>query len=150
MNYDPYHRHHSQTSMRKRLTLVFIMLGMYVWANSPTLHAAELGRLFFTPKERAQLEQALTGKHVPGSLNSTVIVNGIVQRHNGPRTEWINGVPQNVGTSNGKTPDSLSFTLPGNSRPIKLKVGEQLKSTHPIQNSSPEPALKTEFPSTPE
>ncbi|MEQ1674085.1 MAG: hypothetical protein ABL865_03490 [Candidatus Nitrotoga sp.] len=150
MSYDPYHGYHSQAGMTKRLTLICITLGMFAWAISSALHAAELGRLFFTPKERAQLEQAQTSKQIPGSANSAVILNGIVQRHNGPRTEWINGVPQNAGTSDGKAPDSLSITLPDHSRPIKLKVGEQLKSTQPLQNSSSEPALKTEFPSTPE
>ncbi|MEQ1813492.1 MAG: hypothetical protein ABL860_03450 [Candidatus Nitrotoga sp.] len=150
MSYNPYHGHHSQVSAIKRLALICTMLGMFAWANSSALHAAELGRLFFTPQERAQLEQAQTGKHTPRSSISEVTVNGIVQRQNGSRTEWINGVPQHIGASNERTPDSLSITLPGNSRPTKLKVGEQLKPTQPVRNSPPEPALKTEFASTPE
>mgnify|MGYP003385370953 CR=1 FL=1 len=150
MIHDSYPSHHSRAGMTKRLTLICITLGMFAWAISSGLHAAELGRLFFTPKERAQLEQTQTSKHIPSSVNSAVIVSGIVQRDNGPRTEWINGVPQNVGTSDGKAPDSISITLPGNSRSIKLKVGEQLKSTQPIRKISPKPELKTEFASTPE
>ena len=124
---------------------VFIIFGAYALVYSFTLHAAELGRLFFTPQERVHLKQALTGKNIQGNTISTVTVNGIVQRHNGPRTEWINGVPQNVGTTNGKSPDSLSVTLPGNPRPIKLKVGEELKSTQPAQHILPEVALKKKF-----
>lgn len=143
MSHDSYPSHHSRAGMTKQLTLICITLGMFAWAISSALHAAELGRLFFTPKERAQLERAQTSKRIPGRANSavtnsSVIVNGIVQRHNGPRTAWINGVPQNAETSDEKTPDSISITLPGNSRPIKLKVGEQLKSTRPIRNRSPE------------
>ena len=149
MSYDPYPSHHSRAGLTKQLVLICITLGLVAWAISSAIHATELGRLFFTPKERAQLEQAQTNNHTTGrAKNSTVIVSGIVQRHNGPRTVWINGVPQHVVTSDEKTPDSLSLTLPGHSQPIKLKVEEQLQPTPSIRNNSPKPALKTEFAST--
>lgn len=45
-----------------------------------------LGRLFFTPAQRAQRD----GQHLP----TTVKVNGMVQRDGGVRTVWINGIAQ--------------------------------------------------------
>jgi hypothetical protein len=49
-----------------------------------------------------------------------------VQRHGGKRTAWINGVPQQAGSSDEKAPDSLSVPLPGQNKSVKLKVGQRV------------------------
>ena len=55
------------------------------------------------------------------------MLNGIVQKHGGKRTVWINGVPQQAGSSNDRTPESQTVQLPGKkqrgqteSRPARL------------------------------
>jgi len=108
---------------------------------SPTLHAAELGRLFFTPKQRAQLEQSQPRNVTPNQTGSSVTVSGIVQKHGGARTVWINGVAQSAGNSDILSPDALAVALPGNPQPIKIKVGERIKLTQP---ASPLPELQPE------
>ena len=56
------------------------------------VNAEELGRLFFTAEQRAQLEYSRQQNDpAPGNARS-LTVNGIVQKHGGERTVWINGV----------------------------------------------------------
>lgn len=57
------------------------------------------GRLFYTPEQRAGLEQARQ-HHVtevkatqPDSANRPLTFNGVVLRSDGRNTEWINGHP---------------------------------------------------------
>lgn len=80
-------------------------------AMTAALPAAELGRLFLTPSERAALDRARQqlgepvveapvvveslpldggGEVVPGDLES-IRVDGFVRRTGGPATVWING-----------------------------------------------------------
>lgn len=84
--------------------------------------SAELGRLFFTHKQRVQLEQS---RQQDGKDNS-LTVNGIVQKYNGARTVWINGVPQPAGASDERAPESAPVLIPGQVRPVKVKVGQRV------------------------
>lgn len=88
--------------------------------------AEELGRLFFTPAERTQLDRGKPQGSAPGSTRGTLTVNGIVQKHGGSRTVWINGVPQNAGASDDRSPDSLPVAVPGRKQPVQVKVGEKV------------------------
>jgi len=85
-----------------------------------------LGRLFFTPEQRAQIERSRLQNTDPRSNDNILTVNGIVQKDGGQRTAWINGVPQQVGKSDANTPGSVPVTLPGASKPIKIKVGQRV------------------------
>ena len=64
-----------------------------------TLGAEEhLGRLFFTPERRQQLDRqremnVLDRHQVP--TDPTLTIDGIVSRSSGKRTAWVNGSPQN-------------------------------------------------------
>lgn len=88
--------------------------------------AQGLGRLFFTPEQRAQLEYSQQqGDNAPASPRS-LTVNGIVQKHGGERTVWINGKPQPAGKSDERAPESLPVTVPGQSQPINVKVGQRV------------------------
>lgn len=114
--------------MKNVLKCTAILLGCFVLFPA---QAGALGRLFFTPQQRAQLEHERTMKTTPPSspaatAPSVLAVNGIVQRKGGARTVWINGVPQSAGSSDERTPDSLPVSVPGQSQPIKLKVGQKL------------------------
>lgn len=108
--------------MIRTMLLVLGTLGLLGCAE-----AGELGRLFYTPQQRQQLEfqQAQTGEASSGGRGH-IIVNGVVQRQGGNRTVWINGVPQTAGRSNDKTPASVPVTVPGKSRPVQVKVGQRL------------------------
>jgi len=88
--------------------------------------AETLGRLFFTPEQRAQLEYSKLQGSDSGSSGRALTVNGIVQKHGGKRTAWINGVPQDAGKSDEHAPDSLPVAVPGISKPVKVKVGQKV------------------------
>jgi hypothetical protein len=89
-------------------------------------YAEPLGRLFFTPEQRAQLEYSKLQGSDSGISGRALTVNGIVQRHGGKRTAWINGVPQEAGNSDERAPDSLPVAVPGLSKPVKVKVGQRV------------------------
>jgi len=102
-----------------------ILISLALTIATPA-YAEELGRLFFTPEQRALLErgqQPDTGK--PDKIDS-LTVNGIVQKHGGERTVWINGVPQPAGRSDEKAPESVPVAIPGQSQPAKVKVGQKV------------------------
>lgn len=106
-------------------------------AGSFTSGAGELGRLFFTPQQRSQLEQG----NLPDTDSSVVrrrelAVNGIVQRHGGERTVWIDGVAQFAGKSDEQSPESLPVAVPGQTKPIKLKVGQRILLGPPASSNT--------------
>jgi hypothetical protein len=68
-------------------------------ALAPAAGAEEaLGRLFFTPERRQNLDrQRLLNIQDTKQVNEdpTLTINGVVSRSSGKRTSWINGSPQN-------------------------------------------------------
>jgi hypothetical protein len=88
--------------------------------------AEELGRLFFTPEQRAQLNHGKFQEGDSGSDSRSLTVNGIVQKQGGQRTAWINGVPQPAGKSDERNPDSLPVTIPNHAQPVTVKVGQKI------------------------
>lgn len=92
----------------------------------PAVNAAELGRLFFTPEQRSQLNDSLQRAATTEQHQGGTVLNGIVQKHGGKRTVWINGVPQPAGKSDERSPESVAVPVPGKSKSIKLKVGERV------------------------
>ncbi|OGS93969.1 MAG: hypothetical protein A3H31_03745 [Gallionellales bacterium RIFCSPLOWO2_02_FULL_57_47] len=113
-----------------------LKIGLYACALTAAMHAnaGELGRLFLTPEQRTQLDYNYARDTRPDSSNNSaptanaraLTLNGIVQMHGGKRTAWINGVPQAVGRSDEKTPESLQVPLPGQNKSVKLKVGQRV------------------------
>ena len=106
------------------------MLLLAIFPVSGT-QADALGRLFFTPEQRAQFEYkharnaAADGSGAP----SILVVNGIVQQHGGARTVWINGKTQDSG--HGGEPAAEAVAVPGKSKTtqtlsIRIKVGQKL------------------------
>lgn len=109
--------------------------------------AQEIGRLFSTPTERAELDR-LRQKLKPGEKAPEVIVNdkaaevlpvvieklrvdGFVKRSSGQDTTWVNQQPQSVKQSSRSIiveqqpskPPLVSLTLPTGKR-LKLKAGQ--------------------------
>lgn len=124
------------------LGLLLASLGLSGAAN-----AEELGRLFFTPEQRARMDYAYAQNIKPGDNARTLILNGIVQMHGGKRTAWINGVPQAVGRSDEKTPESVPVPLPGQNKTVQLKVGQRLLLNPAVNPDTTRPDTPT--PDTP-
>ena len=98
-------------------------------------NAAELGRLFFTPQERAKLETQGAKADAPVQRD-TLTVNGMIQKSGGKRIFWINGEQQDAVASPEKAPASVKVTVPGNSRPVEVKVGQRIELNP--QSSAPQ------------
>ena len=90
------HRIHrfSDHSMRSlRLALV-----AFVFVMPSATSAEELGRLFFTPERRQQLDhqrQFNLEEQREAPEDPTLTINGVVTRSSGKRTVWVNGTPRN-------------------------------------------------------
>ncbi|MBI1174936.1 MAG: hypothetical protein GC139_06690 [Sideroxydans sp.] len=117
--------------MMRHTILLLVILSTWL----PAAQAADLGRLFFTPEQRAQLDYAYArDADSDGSNNASVLtVNGIVQKDGGARTVWINGVAQAAGKSDAQNPESVPVSVPGKSKPMKIKVGQKLLLDTPSQ-----------------
>lgn len=89
-------------------------------------HAAELGRLFYTPQQRAELEtQAAIGSAEPDASPNYLMLNGVIQKQGGNRIVWINGKAQTP-THGVRDPASLEVAVPGKPRHVEVKVGQKL------------------------
>lgn len=97
--------------------------------------AGQLGRLFYTPQQRQQIEyDGTSSASEEGKRRNYIVVNGVVQKKGGNRTVWINGTAQPAERGNDKPPSTASVNVPGKSRPVHLKVGQKLL----LENPAPE------------
>lgn len=130
--------HEEQERAMSKHTFLFLMLTLL--GMLPIAQAEDLGRLFYTPQQRTQLEtQQAIDQSVESSSDSKpnyIIVNGVIQKQGGKRIVWINGTQQPAEKSNEKTPGSVPVTVPGKSQPVQLKVGQRLILDTPV---APEP-----------
>jgi len=109
-----------------RLVLLALVL-----AATPAF-AQEVGRLFFTPEQRAALD-ARRKARVPDKPSATVAaspttrVDGFVQRSGGPSTVWVNGeaLPEGSGDLPRIGP-RVSVPLGEGGRRAALKPGQTL------------------------
>jgi hypothetical protein len=90
--------------------------------------AEELGRLFFTPQQREDLDRRRATNRAeeeapPQIKEGPLTLNGQVQRSSGRTTTWINGAPQ---YDNPPSRDPARVTVvPNEGEPgVSLKVGE--------------------------
>lgn len=101
--------------MRLRALMLLPVTFLAPWAQ-----ADGLGRLFFTPAQRAQLDQPharATAEESPPSIS------GIVHKHGGSRTVWINGVAQHAG--DGHATDRRPIAMPKNTHPLTITAEQQ-------------------------
>jgi hypothetical protein len=120
-----------------------VLVGMLLAAGATAAAAQELGRLFFTPEQRAELD-ARRKARVPDKPAAVAVVesprtrlDGYVKRSGGKSTVWLNGEPVPVGApsadariypSRDKTDTVTVGTGEGeNERRIPLRVGETLE-----------------------
>lgn len=77
--------------MKTKVFLTFLLLASS-WAAGAQPDG--LGRLFFTPEQRAALDrQRELGSGSGKAESQTYTIDGIVRRSSGHRTTWINGSP---------------------------------------------------------
>lgn len=131
---------------RHWLTTALLVLTSF----APLAQAHELGRLFFTPAERNQLDQqqkqyALRSQ-MQGSDNNnaqpSITVNGLIKRSDGSRIVWINGQQQRLG-KNGNS-NKVPVTVPGKKHPVEVKVGQRIFIDTPAPPKSATPGLQDE------
>jgi hypothetical protein len=94
--------------------------------------AQEVGRLFFTPEQRAALD-ARRKARVPDKPAATVVaspttrVDGFVKRSGGPSTVWVNGEALTEGAGDApRIGAQVSVPLGEGGRRANLKPGETL------------------------
>lgn len=97
----------------------------------PAGAADNLGRLFFTPQQRQDLDrrrQANIREAAVVTQESLITVNGRVARSSGKATTWINGVPQE---DSRPTRDPARAAIGGGEgeAQVDLKVGQTLDRT---------------------
>ena len=105
---------------------------------APAAQSQEVGRLFFTPDQRANLDQRRKARVPDKPAAATVAapvtrVDGYVTRSAGPSTVWINGesVPENAPEAphidGGRNASgSVSISVGESGKRIRLKPGESL------------------------
>jgi hypothetical protein len=98
--------------------------------------AQELGRLFFTPEQRSNLDLRRKARmpdkpSAPSAAAPVTRLDGYVKRSNGPSTVWING--ESLGESAAEAPridtarpDSVSVNAGEGANRVRLKPGETL------------------------
>ena len=108
-----------------RVTLGLALTGALLGAI-PSASAQDLGRIFFTPQQRQDLDRRRNlnvTEETAVVVESLVTVNGHVVRSSGKTTTWINGVPQ-YDTYRGRTPDRVG--VESSNSAVGVKVGETL------------------------
>jgi hypothetical protein len=99
--------------------------------------AQELGRLFFTPEQRAALDARrkarLPDKPAALAPSPTTRVDGSVQRSSGRSTIWIDGAavpdgtqPEGLRVRRGGDPSRVGVIVGEGGRRIEMRVGETL------------------------
>jgi hypothetical protein len=108
-------------------------------ASATVAQAQELGRLFFTPEQRAQLDERRKA-HVPDKPAPVLVespstrLDGYVKRSHGKSTLFVNGEPIPDGTDtegmkivpDRASADRATVVTGVRGRRIPLKVGESL------------------------
>ena len=115
--------------MSRRIAACLMLLAVDVVAS-----AEPLGRLFFTPEQRAVLERQRRDGSTDAALadGERLRLDGIVTRSAGPPTIWANGRPlpdpalAGIRPRPGRAPQGASVPLADGSR-VDLNVGETLE-----------------------
>jgi hypothetical protein len=99
-------------------------------AGNSAAAAENLGRLFFTPQQRQDLDRRRQAniQESAVTVNNSLTVNGQVSRSQGKTTVWINGVPQE---STRKPLDPARVSLPSgqgdtSESSVNVKIGQTL------------------------
>lgn len=109
--------------MNRRRALSVVLLAASVASGATSAAAEELGRLFFTPAQRAELNHRNHGpSHSASNAPRPVTVNGHVTRSSGLGTVWVNGVAEH--REGEVEDDARHVTLDTAAGGVRLKVGQ--------------------------
>jgi hypothetical protein len=115
--------------LRAITRLVATIVAALAMLPSPA-HAEEIGRLFFTPVQRQDLDRrrATNAQAAVVTAVDQVTVNGQVSRSGGKSTTWINGAPQeDIRTrTDAKDPTRVTVRQGEETQGSSLRVGETL------------------------
>jgi hypothetical protein len=109
----------------RRLAAAAALLGATLGVAGPAA-GDEVGRLFFTPQQRQELDRRRDTNVVETEtvvIENLVTLNGHVVRSNGKTTTWVNGVPQ-YDAYRGRAGDRVGIES-GNTS-VGVKVGQTL------------------------
>jgi len=121
-----------------KIAAIAVLLGSLLGAASAG--AQELGRLFFTPEQRAALDARRKARvpdkpaATPQAESPVTRINGAVQRSGGKSTVWVNGEALPEGAQAGgsqvapRTTGQGRVSIPAGEGPQRydLRVGESL------------------------
>jgi hypothetical protein len=108
--------------------------------------AQELGRLFFTPEQRAALDARraarLPDKQTARPESPTTRVDGFVARSSGRSTVWVDGEaladgaqPEGLRVQRGREPGKVTVIFGEQQRRVEMRVGETLdRSTGDVKS----------------
>lgn len=116
-----------------------VLAGVLLAAGASAAAAQGLGRLFFTPEQRAELD-ARRKARVPDKAAAVLIespsttLDGYVKRSRGNSTLWLNGEPVSEGADTRRVrvipsrsdPSRATIVVGNHRRRVPLKVGESL------------------------
>lgn len=117
--------------------LIFLLMIAFLPGHAVCAGAEPLGRLFFSPDERAMLDR-MRQKDSGSTVSATeqVTLNGIVRRSSGKTTAWINQVPQHenetpqgIAVQQGKTSKPSALLLLPSGKQVQLKAGQTFDAT---------------------
>ncbi|HTO48001.1 MAG TPA: hypothetical protein VML91_10200 [Burkholderiales bacterium] len=118
-------RREDPSRVAARALLALALAGGVGLAPAPAA-ADELGRLFFTPQQRQDLdrrrESNIKDNEKEVVIESSVTVNGQVARSSGKTTTWVNGVPK-YDTYSGRDPARVHL------EDGTVKIGQTLDRT---------------------
>lgn len=120
--------------MKRFTALLLLLIAPVTQAADP----APIGRIFFTPEQRAQLDTLRTQKAVASQVRDepipeNVTYNGIVRRSDGKTTVWVNNeamtdaelrVKQSIVGRVDRNGRILLQTPAAGTGPLQLKVGQ--------------------------
>jgi hypothetical protein len=146
----------------QRPRILLVVAAMLPWCAT---HSAEpLGRLFFTPSQRAaldagkQVSKPPTVRAVAPRAPRAVMLNGVVTRSDGESAVWINGheaggkIVSGVSASTFATdPTSAQLRIGGGRKSVRMRVGQQLdpasgKVLEPYELPAPSPTAADRSP----
>lgn len=113
------------------------LLAVLLAAFAPAAPAQELGRLFFTPEQRAALDARrkarLPDRPAQAAPSPTTRIDGHVKRSGGKSTVWVDGEavpegtqPEGLRLRRGEDPSRVTVILGEDGRRRELRVGETL------------------------
>lgn len=114
---------------------VMMVFAAWVLVPSPGWADGALGRLFYTPEQRARMDVARQHERsarideeesAPQSTN--ILLNGVITRSDGKSTLWINNRIQNEASQAATVSKGgeVRVVTPGAKRTVPLKVGQSI------------------------